>query len=84
MIEIKNAFTGELIRDKTGMSLQTKKANTSMHGLGIKNMGNCAEKYYGTLRWEKRDGEFLLVVMLQGENKNPLAIPVNVSEWRKE
>ena len=84
LIEIKNAFTGELIRDKTGMSLQTKKANTSMHGLGIKNMGNCAEKYYGTLRWEKRDGEFLLVVMLQGENKNPLAIPVNVSEWRKE
>ncbi len=38
-----------------------------VHGLGVKNMINCAEKYYGTVRWESRRGEFLLAIMLQGK-----------------
>ncbi len=65
-IEIRNAFTDSPLLDETGRFLKTSKADPSIHGLGIKNMGNCAEKYYGTLRWEKRNGEFLLVIMLQG------------------
>lgn len=65
-IEIRNAFTGSPLPDETGRFLKTSKADTSIHGLGIKNMANCAEKYYGTLRWERQNGEFLLVIMLQG------------------
>lgn len=66
-IEIRNTFTGSLKRDDGGNVIQTSKSDTSIHGLGIKNMQSCAEKYYGTLRCESGDGEFLLAVMLQGK-----------------
>ncbi len=68
-IEIRNAFSGILILDETGKNLLTDKKDLSAHGLGIKNMKNCAEKYYGTLRWEVRNQEFLLAIMLQGKEK---------------
>lgn len=68
-IEIRNAFSGRLMLDETGKNLITGKRDSSIHGLGIKNMKNCAEKYYGTLRWEVRNQEFLLAVMLQGKEK---------------
>ena len=68
-IEIRNAFSGSLILDETGKNLLTDKKDLSAHGLGIKNMKNCAEKYYGTLRWEVRNQEFLLAIMLQGKEK---------------
>ncbi|MDE6203972.1 MAG: GHKL domain-containing protein, partial [Lachnospiraceae bacterium] len=66
-IEIRNTFTGILKTKDGGNVFQTSKSDTSIHGLGIKNMRSCAEKYYGTLRCESRDGEFLLAVMLQGK-----------------
>lgn len=68
-IEIRNAFSGRLTLDETGKNLITGKPDSSIHGLGIKNMKNCAEKYYGTLRWEVRNQEFLLAIMLQGKEK---------------
>ena len=66
-IEIRNAFSGQLKEDGEGVVLQTSKPDPSIHGLGIKNMRNCAEKYYGTLRYADSKGEFLLTVMLQGK-----------------
>lgn len=68
-IEIRNAFSGSLLSDETGKNLLTGKTDSSAHGFGIKNMKNCAEKYYGTLRWEAGKGEFLLAVMLQGKGE---------------
>lgn len=70
-IEIRNAFSGRLKEGGAEGVLQTSKSDPSIHGLGIKNMRNCAEKYYGTLRYTVGGGEFLLTVMLQGkENQN--------------
>ena len=69
LIEIRNAFSGSLREDGTGTLLQTSKPDSAIHGLGIKNMRNCAEKYYGTLRYTNSEGEFLLTVMLQGKEK---------------
>ena len=66
-IEIRNTFTGSIQTSDTGNVLKTSKNDTSIHGFGIKNMKSCAEKYYGTLRCESGDGEFLLAVMLQGK-----------------
>lgn len=66
-IEIKNAFTGQLLTQEDGESLKTCKEEASLHGLGMKNMQNCVEKYYGALKWKSGNGEFLLTVMLQGK-----------------
>lgn len=70
-IEIRNTFTGTLrLKDGSKMPL-TSKGDDTAHGFGMKNMQSCAEKYYGTLRWEADGREFLLEVMLQGmEEKN--------------
>lgn len=64
-IEIKNGFTGCLPED--GRELKTSKKDKSSHGIGIKNMQNCAEKYFGALKWKSSNGEFLLTIMLQGK-----------------
>ena len=64
-IEIKNGFTGCLPED--GKELKTSKGDELSHGIGIKNMKNCAEKYFGALSWESSKGEFLLTIMLQGK-----------------
>lgn len=66
-IEIRNAFTGILIEEKSGENLQTSKKDSASHGLGIKNMKNCVEKYFGALNWKNDNGEFLLMIMLQGK-----------------
>lgn len=63
-IEIRNSFTGELNFDEAGKTLQTCKKETG-HGLGLKNIRNCANKYYGKVDWMVQDGEFILTVMLQ-------------------
>ncbi len=68
-IEIRNAFSGSLKEGGEGTVLQTSKPDTEIHGLGIKNMRNCAEKYYGTLKHTSGRGEFLLTVMLQGKEQ---------------
>lgn len=68
-IEIRNRSSKELHVDETGKNLLTNKSDPAVHGLGIKNMKGCAEKYYGTLRWEHSEEEFLLAVMLQGEGE---------------
>ncbi len=65
-IEIRNTFTGTLrLKEGSKMPL-TQKGDDMAHGFGMKNMLSCAEKYYGTLRWEANGGMFLLEVMLQG------------------
>lgn len=63
-IEIRNAFTGNL--PENGEGLHTTKSDAALHGMGMKNMKRCAEKYYGALKWKSSNGEFLLTIMLQG------------------
>lgn len=63
-IEIRNSFTGEVHFDETGKNLKTCKQEAG-HGLGLKNIKNCAGKYYGKVDWRIQDGEFILTVMLQ-------------------
>ncbi len=68
LIEIRNRFTGRLPEREPGGTLKTSKPHSSAHGLGIKNMKNCAEKYLGALKWDCTDGEFVLTIMLQGKD----------------
>ncbi len=66
-IEIRNSFTGSLYSADAGEMLLTSKEDDKSHGLGMKNMQSCAEKYFGILRWESSGKEFLLEIMLQGK-----------------
>ena len=64
-IILKNSFDGSLNRDKEGGRLRTTKTDAGEHGLGLRNIEMCAEKYYGKEESTVRDKEFELAVMLQ-------------------
>lgn len=64
-IIMKNSFDGTLARNKIDGRLLTTKTDSRNHGLGLRNMEVCAEKYYGKVETTIRDKEFELAVMLQ-------------------
>lgn len=66
-IEIRNSFTGSLCLDETGKNLLTCKEEAG-HGLGFKNIKNCAARYNGRAEWAVQEKEFILTVMLQGKS----------------
>lgn len=63
-LTIENSFSGAL-HLKEGMPVSGKSGPG--HGLGLKNIQNCAEKYYGRMEVQRKEGRFLLTVMLQGD-----------------
>lgn len=65
-IELRNSFTGSLHLDETGEQLLTVKKEAG-HGLGLKNIRNCASKYLGKVDFAADGKEFALTVMLQGK-----------------
>lgn len=64
--EVQNSF-GEPVQhfDRDGMPGTTKE-DGGMHGLGMKNIRNTAEKYYGRMEFGMQDHTFYLTVMMQG------------------
>lgn len=64
-IVIKNSFDGTLARNRIDGSLRTTKPDSRNHGLGLRNIEVCAEKYYGKAVTTIRDREFELAVVLQ-------------------
>lgn len=64
-IIIKNSFDGTLTRNKIDGRLMTTKTDSKNHGLGLRNIQVCAEKYYGKAETTVKEKEFELAVMLQ-------------------
>ena len=64
-IIVKNSFDGRLSQDETSGRLCTSKPDSKNHGLGLRNIEVCAEKYYGRTESLVEDKEFELAVMLQ-------------------
>lgn len=64
-IIVRNSFEGKLIRNKVNGRLITSKTDTENHGLGLRNIELCADKYYGKAEVTVKDGTFELAVMLQ-------------------
>lgn len=62
---IENTYDQTAVKRKDGKLLTTKE-DEFLHGLGMSNIGNCVEKYYGTMQFETRQEKFVLTVMLQG------------------
>ena len=63
-LTIWNSFNGTLIRQ--GEKIKTSKPDLANHGLGLRNIEACAEKYLGRAEIKTEDGQFELTVMLQG------------------
>jgi len=65
-IEIENSFDGFLKIDKdSGYPVSTKEESKS-HGIGLRNIRNCAKKYAGDIDCITEDKKFILSVMLKG------------------
>lgn len=64
-IIIKNSFDGTLARSRSDGRLLTTKPDASKHGMGLRNIEMCAQKYYGKAEMSVRENEFELAVMLQ-------------------
>ncbi|MCH5254367.1 MAG: sensor histidine kinase, partial [Lachnospiraceae bacterium] len=63
MIEIRNSVKGRRIIDEdSGLPHTTKEGEG--HGFGLANIRKVAQKYYGDIVIEQKDGEFVLAVML--------------------
>lgn len=65
-IMIKNSFDGTLKKNEPDGRLLTSKNDSINHGLGLRNIEVCAEKYFGKAETAVKDQEFELAVMLQG------------------
>lgn len=65
LLEVENPMIGTVMRNpRTGFPL-TDKDDRLLHGIGFSNMKRIAEKYYGTISWEAKDGCFRVTVMVQ-------------------
>ncbi len=65
LIAIENSFHGEL---NWSGGLPVSKKSEPEHGLGLKNIARCAEKYYGRMDVRIQEERFILTVMLQGKS----------------
>lgn len=64
IIKITNHYTGEL-NEEDGVYKTTKKEK-GIHGIGLKSIGNTAEKYGGYLECFAENGEFASVLIIPG------------------
>ena len=65
LIEVKNAFAGEVVFGQDGLPVTTKREDVPLHGLGLSNVRREAEKYMGELELNVRQQEFSAAVLLQ-------------------
>jgi len=65
LIEVKNAFVGEVVFRQDGLPVTTKKEDVPMHGIGLSNVKREAEKYRGSVDIRAEGNEFQVTVLLQ-------------------
>ncbi len=66
-LEVENSFDGGLGQtSQTGFPV-TGKPDKGVHGLGLLNIRNAAEKYYGAVDWSAEGRVFTLSVMMQND-----------------
>ena len=65
-IEIENSFCGVIKMDIEGDLPQSTKQDNDIHGIGLKNIRNCAKKYNGDIDCIVQENRFILSVMVKG------------------
>lgn len=61
---VENGYDGKALLEEGGVC-RTTKNETQLHGIGMKNMRSCVERYYGTMEYEADREIFVLTLMLQ-------------------
>ncbi len=64
LIEVKNSYTGELVRDEESGFPATSKKDAGRHGFGLANIQKVAQKYYGDVSIECQNHVFRLIIMM--------------------
>ncbi len=67
---VENTYDGKQLIEEGGLC-RTTKEDAQMHGLGMKNMKSCVERYYGTMEHETGKNTFILTLMLQAGEGHP-------------
>ncbi len=61
---VENTYDGKRLIEEGGLC-RTTKEDVQLHGLGMKNMKSCVERYYGAMEYEASRDTFILTLMLQ-------------------
>lgn len=67
IFKIENSFDGTLKRKREAGLFETDKADKKVHGIGLSNIKNTAEKYQGTMDYKIDGRVFILSVMIKNE-----------------
>ena len=67
IFKIENSFDGTLKRKRQAGLPETDKADKKVHGIGLANIKNTAEKYQGTMDYKTDGRVFVLSVMIKNE-----------------
>lgn len=68
LLEVENSFGGVLRLGEDGFP-QTTKPDGASHGIGLRSIRNCAEKYSGGVDFTAENGRFVLSVMMKFNRK---------------
>lgn len=69
IFKIENSFDGTLKRKRQAGLPETDKADKKVHGIGLANIKNTAEKYQGTMDYRTDGRVFILSVMITVEKE---------------
>lgn len=67
IFKIENSFDGTLKRKRQAGLPETDKVDKKLHGIGLANIKNTAEKYQGTMDYKIDGRVFILSVMMKNE-----------------
>lgn len=76
-IEVENSFDGKVACREHAEFPATNKSDAPKHGMGLANIKNTAEKYYGAVDWEADNQVFRLTVMLKNERRDEYGCECN-------
>lgn len=65
-IEVENSFDGVFVMDADGEYPRSTKPDPDEHGIGLKNIRSCAQKYAGEMDCIVKGRRFILSVMMKG------------------
>ncbi len=74
IFKIENSFDGTLKRKRKAGLPETDKADKKVHGIGLANIKNTAEKYQGTMDYKIDGRVFILSVMMKNERSIDMKI----------
>lgn len=69
-LRIENSFDGNILKKPQAEFPVTEKTDKQMHGIGLVNIRNAAQKYQGTVDWKVEGRTFILAVMLKNERRD--------------